>query len=172
VVNEGDVLPLHTLRILLDLSGLIRKRKGRFAVTRRGRDVLSEERAGELFALLFQTQFQQMNLAYLDRIEVEEEVQHGIAYSLYRLRDAAPEWRKPEDLVDSLFLPFVRESIPERRGFSLPALLLSTRLLDVLVRFGLMDVQESPGGSGRESDSRYRTTALYGRFLRFDIEPA
>ena len=58
VVNEGDVLPLHTLRILLDLSGLIRKRKGRFAVTRRGRDVLSEERAGELFALLFQTQFQ------------------------------------------------------------------------------------------------------------------
>jgi len=166
------VLPLHTLRILLDLSGLIRKRKGRFAVTRRGRDVLSEERAGELFALLFETQFQQMNLAYLDRIEVEEEVQNGIAYSLYRLRDAAPEWRKPEDLVDSLLLPFVRESIPERRGFSLPALVLSTRLLDVLVRFGLMDIQESPGASGRKSDHRYRTTALYGRFLRFDIEPA
>ncbi len=172
VVNEGDFFPLHTLRILLDLSGLIRKRKGRFAVTRRGREVLSEELAGELFALLFETQFQQMNLAYLDRIEVEEEVQPGIPSSLYRLRDAAPEWRKPEDLVDSLLLPFVRESIPERRGFSLSAHVLSTRLLNVLVRFGLMDIQETPGESGWQSNYQYRTTSLCGRFLRFDLDPA
>jgi len=170
VVNEGDVFPLHTLRILLDISGLIRKLKGRFVVTRRGREALPEERAGDLFARLFETQFLKMNLAYLDGAEVEGEVQRGIPYSLCRLRDTGRDWSTPEELVDSLFLPFVRESIPAHAGFSHAALVLRTRLLDVLVRFGLVETQELPGKSRWSQEYRYRVSPLFDRFLSFDIE--
>lgn len=171
MVNEADVFPLHTLRILLDLSGFIRKWKGRFVVTRRGREALSEERAGDLFARLFETQFLKMNLAYLDRAEVEGEFQYGIPYSLCQLHDAGRGWSSPEELIDPLLLPFVRESIPERVGFSLAALVLCTRLLDVLVRFGLAETREIPGESRWSREYRYRISPLYDRLLSFDLEP-
>jgi hypothetical protein len=100
VWNEGDFFSLHRLRVLADLAGLIRKLKGRFVVTKKGKKLLQDEGgAGELFAVLFETQFRKMNLAYLDRHPAGPEFQHTIGYSLFHLGEAARDWRTPEELV-------------------------------------------------------------------------
>ena len=169
VWNEGDFFSLHKLRILADLGGLIRKFKGRFVMTRKGTKLLEDERAGELFALLFETQFRKMNLAYLDHHPPGPELQHGIPYTLFHLKEAARDWRSPEELVEVLLLPHVLEALTSRPGHWMkPEVVLRHRVLDVLEGFGLLEMEERPGKVSWDSEWRYRTTPLYERFIAFD----
>lgn len=48
VVNEQDVWPLHLARIIAGLAGLIRKYKGSFVPTKRGRQLMREDQLPEL----------------------------------------------------------------------------------------------------------------------------
>ena len=167
VWNEGDFFSLHKLRVLADLAGLIRKFKGRFVITKKGKKLLDDERAGELFALLFETQFRKMNLAYLDRRPAGPELQHGMAYTLFHLREAARDWRTPEELVEPLLLPYVLEAMVPMPGSRRPDLILETRVLDVLEGFGLLEMEERPGRDPWLPERRYRTAPLYERFIAF-----
>lgn len=112
VLNEEDVFPLHTIRIVADLAGLIRKREGFYRVTSKGQTLCQEMNAGKLFALLFRTFFQKFNLAYLDRIPGCAAVQHTVGYSFYMLARHATDWQTPEDLAARLFLPSVLAALP------------------------------------------------------------
>jgi hypothetical protein len=166
VWNEGDFFSLHKLRVLADLAGLIRKFKGRFVVTKKGRKLLDDEGAGELFALLFETQFRKMNLAYLDRHPAGPELQRSIGYSLFHLGEAARDWRTPEELVKPLLLPYVLEALPQLPSRLMrPDLILRARVLDVLEGFGLLEMEERPGRDPWLPERRYRTAPLYGRFI-------
>ena len=69
---------------MLELAGLVRRRKGAFQATRKARELLEPGRAGELFTLLFRTHFRTFNLAYVDRAPEAPEFQRTIAFSLYR----------------------------------------------------------------------------------------
>jgi hypothetical protein len=169
VWNEGDFFPLHTLRILSDLGGLIRKFKGRFVMTRKGTMLLDDERAGELFALLFETQFKKMNLAYLDHHPAGPELQYGIPYTLFHLKEAAREWRTPEELVEAVLLPHVLEALTSGPGhWRKPEVVLENRVLDVLEGFGLLEMEELPGPVSWQPVRRYRSTPLYEEFVSFN----
>jgi len=167
VWNERDFFSLHRLRVLSDLAGLIRKLKGRFVATKKGKKLLEDEGAGELFALLFETQFRKMNLAYLDRHPAGPEFQQGIAYSLFHLTEAARDWRTPEELVKPLLLPYVLEAPPPLPGLRMPDSVLEIRLLDVLEGFGLLEMEERPGREPWITERRYRIAPLYERFMAF-----
>lgn len=170
VVNEHDASPLHTLRVLLDLAGLIKRRKGAFTITRRGEELLAEERAGALFAHLFRVQFREMNLAYLDRAPEAHGFQQTIAFSLYSFGRVGGEWSKPEGLAPRVILSAVRAEIPPDEYVDRAALILETRLLRPLERFGLAETREVPGRHPRVPDHEYRKTPLFDRFLRFRLE--
>lgn len=167
VWNEGDFFSLHRLRVLSDLAGLIRKLKGRFVATKKGKKLLDDEGAGELFALLFETQFKKMNLAYLDRHPAGPELQRSVAYSLFHLTEAARDWRTPEELVKPLLLPYVLEAPPPLPGLRRPDIVLEARLLDVLEGFGLLEMEEKPGREPWITERRYRIAPLYERFMAF-----
>jgi len=167
VWNERDFFSLHRLRVLSDLAGLIRKLKGRFVATKKGKKLLEDEGAGDLFALLFETQFRKMNLAYLDRHPAGPEFQQGIAYSLFHLTEAARDWRTPEELVKPLLLPYVLEAPPPLPGLRMPDSVLEIRLLDVLEGFGLLEMEERPGREPWITERRYRIAPLYERFMAF-----
>ena len=64
--NEQDVLWLWSLRQCLLFAGLLIRRKG-LRISRRGRELLENDQAGELYALLFHTMFRTLNLAVLSR---------------------------------------------------------------------------------------------------------
>lgn len=174
VVNEEDAFPLHVVRLLLDLAGLIKRRKGAFSVTRRGEKLLDETRAGELFARLFRVQFRKMNLGYLDRAPEVPGFQQTVAYSFYHFGRAGVAWSKPAALAPAVILPAVQEQIPRAEYVDYGGLILETRLLRPLERFGLVESREVPGRLPRFPGHEYRKTPLYDRFLlfRLDAPPA
>ncbi len=62
---DGDIWPLHVLRVVLTVGGVIRKYRGRFLVTKRGAKLAADERTGALQAHLVRTFFGTFNLSYL-----------------------------------------------------------------------------------------------------------
>ena len=84
VINETDVSALHTARVVCQSAGLIHKRKNKFLVPRKYHSLLSDEKAGELYALLFNSYFTKFNIGYVDRLPELKGVQHTIAYSIYK----------------------------------------------------------------------------------------
>jgi hypothetical protein len=170
VINEEDVSPVHRMRILLEVAGLIKRRKGAFSLTRAGERLLDESRAGELFATLFRVHFRRLNLALLDGVGPVPGFQHTIAYSLYRFGRVGAEWHTPAELKTELVLPAVRREVPQERGFDPLEILLENRLLRPLEGFGLAEVQELPREPGSWRDMhRYRKSPLFDRFLRFEL---
>jgi hypothetical protein len=171
VLNEQDVFSLHVLRVTLELAGLIKRRKASFSLTRRGAQLLADERAGELFALLFRTTFRRFNLAYLDAIAPVPEFQSTLPFSLFRLAQVAEQWKRPEELSGEVVLPFVRARLPATPSFDEAALMLELRLLEPLEGFGVLEKRAVPTRGRIRPIFAYRKTRLYDRFLRFHLPP-
>ena len=85
VINEIDVLPLHLIRIACEAIGLIHKRKNKFLVVKKYQSLAAEEKAGELYHLLFTGYFTKFNIGYFDRLFELDCIQQTIAYSIFRL---------------------------------------------------------------------------------------
>jgi hypothetical protein len=171
VLNELDVFPLHVLRLVLDLAGLIKRRSGKFSLTRRGGEMLADERSGELFVLLFRTTFRKLNLGYLDRNEPIPDFQHTLAYVLYRLSRVADAWERPEELIGRVVLPYLRARLPPEPYYDPLALVLELRLLRPLEGFGLIEKRVAGNAERAYPRHAYRKTPLYDRFLRFHLPP-
>src|SRR5450756_2570272 len=87
--NEEDVPDLKELRVVLGLAGLLKKRHGRFSLTRRGEQMLAAEQFGRLFALLLRTYFGRFNMFYGYRWREDPEMQARIVFSLWVIREMA-----------------------------------------------------------------------------------
>ncbi len=171
VVNEHDARAVHLLRVLLDVAGLIRRRKGSFRITREGRAALPPERAGELFALLFRAWFRTLNLAYLDMLPEATGFQETVAFTLFRFGQVAGDWRESGDLAREAVLPTILDEIPRALdtddGFDRLPAMLASRVLNPLVELGLAEVREEPGPTTRSPRRFYRKSDLFDRFLEF-----
>lgn len=176
VINEGDVRALHHLRVVLELAGLVRRRKGAFQATRKARELLEPGRAGELFTLLFRTHFRTFNLAYVDRAPEAPGFQRTIAFSMHRFARVGGEWARPEELVDRLVLPAVRDELPVRTlrfgqdavAWDDLAIIIETRLLRPLAGFGLAESREVRVDGSVLPHYAYRKSPLFDRFLQFE----
>jgi hypothetical protein len=169
VVNEQDIHLVHLPRVVLGLAGLLVRRKG-FHVTRRGRALLDEHRAGELFTELFRTFFRRLNLAYLDRGPPQPGLQQTIAFSIFQVGRHASNWAGAEPLAERGVLPGVHEPT----GLALPGNVswrFATRLLYPLSDFGLLEHRLVGDGPEWQRTSEFRKTPLFDRVLRFELDP-
>lgn len=171
VVNEEDVWPLHINRVVAQQAGLIRKTRGAFLLTKKGRDLCGESRAGELFALLFHSFFRKFNMAYLDRAPECPFIQETIGYSLHAFHQHASQWQAIEALVPRLYLQAVSRQIPvSSYGLEFDVFLARTRIIEPLENFGLIQCQYSKEKPVFHPEiTRVRKSPLYDQFLRFDI---
>lgn len=170
VRNEEDLEPLHRTRVLLDVAGLLQRRSGKFRATRRGDRLAAAERAGALLALLVRAHFTRLSLAWLDRADEAPAFQRCIGYTLYQFAQHGGEWRTPAELKERIVLPAVREEIREWRGVDTLALILETRFLRPLERFGLADTRRVPREDGPALERfAYRKTPLLDRVVSFRV---
>lgn len=167
-INEGDVWPLQEIRQLLLLFRLIRRYKGSFRITKKGEQLLEEDRAGELFAYLFRNFFQRLDLSSTDWLPPVPFFQQTIAYPLWKFSQMAVTWRHPEELVEELILPTIRGDLLSQAGRELPVV-LQVRMLEPLERFGLAEKREISSEDKYSRDWEFRPAPLYSRFLRFDL---
>lgn len=167
-ITEQDVWPLHIVRVICDVAGLLHRRSNRFHITRNGRALADPTRAGELYALLIRVWFRMFNLEYVSYIEWPG-LQQQIAFTLYHLPAAAAEWRAADDLLPEVVLPFVLERAPQGSPqWPLAPYALARAVLHPLAEFGLMEVcYPDPRGAGK---TLFRATPLASKLIRFSLD--
>ncbi len=166
-IREEDAPPLHRLRVVCQLAGLLRKRSQRFLPTKKARELASPDRAGELFALLFETWLRKFNLDYDGYLDWPE-LQRQAVFTLYKLPRAARDWRSPAELLLEVVLPFALDRGPVASDFDPAPSAFAGRLLHVLVDFGLLERRETEPPH-RSYEMRYRATELASTFIDFDL---
>ena len=166
VINETDVFPLHIVRVVCQAAGLIHKRKNKFLVPRKHYSLLADEKAGELFHMLFHSYFRKFNVGYLDRLAELDCIQHTIAYSIYRLGEIADSYRSVKELSSKILLPSV---LTEVRGeiskYVKVEWILRSRIFEPLKNFGLVEC-EYKQFKGYSLVDAVRKTELFDRFIR------
>jgi hypothetical protein len=167
VVNEQDFTPLHYLHVVMKEAGLLRKYKGSLKPSRLGGAMLNEEAVGKLMQLLFTATFDMFNTAYIDRIPIRSWPQEQAGLTLYLLSQAAADWTRPGVLMRRVAIPTL-EVI--NAPYDFPEFAFSGRILRYLVWFGLMEMRPPRILDKLAVKREYRKTALYDRFLAFDMK--
>ncbi len=169
-VIESDVSPLHTLRAVLGMAGLIHRRKGRFHATARARTLIAPDRHAELYTRLLDTWLRKLDLDSADMLPVWPELQNHISYSIRRFAGIGHEWWTAPQLLDRIVLPAARARAGSRDFLDLPAAMLAHRLLAHLETFGLAKRREVSGQSRGLTGTTWRATDLLRGLFEFAPE--
>lgn len=167
VVNEPDFLPLYFVRHITETAKMLRRYRGFLRTTPAGRQVMGERHERALQALLFHLTFWLVDLGYLGRDLLHGWPQRDVGVVLWSLSVAANDWQSPERLSRMCTIPInaVLES-----EWDNAALATEARILRPLQWFGLMEHRrEDVAGSQFDKRHFYRKTALFDRFLSFDV---
>lgn len=170
VTNETDFFPLFLLRHMVQAGRFIRRHKGHFRTTQAGRKMSREPNIRALPATLFHIMFWYLDLAYFGGGPYDGWPQRDAGIILWSLSVAAHDWQSPEQLTRLC-------SIPPSELFDRPwdsaASKMEWQFLRYLTWFGLLESRgeerEARQVLGRRS---YRKTALFDRFLSFDVRLA
>ena len=173
VLNEQDVWALHEVRLLAEYGKLIARRNKRFTITKLGRELLVEERAGELFRRLFLTYFRTMDLCYLVHVREQPEIQATLAITLWRLEQVAEYWRAAKGMAAQILPPRVVAHIvsEQQSEFDIPDFFVAAYVLEPLREFGLLERQRESGWRVSEKDT-VRVTPLFRRLISFAEIPS
>jgi hypothetical protein len=169
-INEDDVWGLHVLRVLLEVAGLLRRRKGRFKVTRAGRRLAEEQKAGALLAHLFRAYFRDFNLAYGDRDVAAPDLQAVVPLLLWRIGAEARSWVDPEVLAARVLPGSLRNDPEDPPMFSDGGVTrCERRVVEPLVGFGLLEERGLSSSNGRWWERRVevRVAPLFDHLLGF-----
>lgn len=167
VINEPDFLALYSIRNLLEASRLARKHKGHLVIAPAGRKALDGSTLPALQASLFETAFWRIDLGYFSRGFLGNWPQDHIGLVLWSLGLSASRWMEPAQLVRLSTIPF--EAVI-RQSYDVAQYALEGAVLRPLEAFGLFERREDPvPGQRFHTRSFYRKTALFDRFLTFDV---
>lgn len=169
-LSETDVWPLHISRLVAVLAGLIVRRKG-FRISARGKMLLRDDRAGELFAAIFDAYYGKLNLGYTDRLHEQPRLQRDIAFSFWIVLGMAGDWVSVRELSRRVWRPEMTTPSDVERPvwFDEAAWRVSAWLVRPLEGFGLLEVREAPGERPFAERVDVRKTPLFDKFLRFQV---
>jgi len=167
-IDERDIWPLHKVRLVAEYGKLVARRNKRFAVTKLGRELLADERAGELFRRLFLTYFRTLDLCYLVRAREQPEIQATLAITLWRLAQVAENWRAVKGMAAQILPPRVLTQIVSRQQseYDTPDFFVAAYVLRPLRDFGLLERQRENEWRLGEKD-KVRVTPLFRRLIGF-----
>jgi len=172
VINEQDVVPLHTIKTVMEIGGLVNIEGSKFTIPSRTEKFMADEREGELYADLFRVYFREYNIAYFTRGPELEIVQDTVPFTLYRLSQLDDGWYAEDGLTGKVANPAVLEAYPDTEldetGNPL-RFVYSQRVFAPLNRFGLLEKRKGEMGQYTRT-TEFRRTALFDRFLSFEFK--
>lgn len=172
VINEHDVWLLHSCRILLELSGLVHKHKGKLKGVKKNARYSLKSRSGELYRHLFITYFREMNISYLSNNYFEyPNLEESVPYILHRTQQLADTWIQTDDLAGHVLLPSVYDEVMENDYLNNKfGGLLYSLVLNPLELFGLIETRKTGKKSGWTFyPDECRKTPLFDKFITFQI---
>ena len=175
ISSEEDFDDLHTARIILELSGLLRKTKGRFFLTKKYQQMIKKSGLTGLYPLLLKTYCRKFNWGFRDGYEEIPFIQHSFLFTMYLLKLLGDDW-KPFFIYENYFLqafPMVineAESEPYRSAEDGVRACYSIRTLDRFLHFmGLTSIEKIPGDKPFKREYRIRKLPLLDEVVRFSI---
>jgi hypothetical protein len=109
--TEDDFPVLNTVRLITQLSGLIRKYKNRFYLTKNGKDAYENGLNGRIFLKIFKTYTTRFNWGYNDRYPELHIVQQAFLFTLYLLSRLGDTFR-PASVYEDMFAAAFPEEVP------------------------------------------------------------
>ena len=175
ISSEEDFDDLHTARIILELSGLLRKTKGRFFLTKKYQQIIKKSGLTGLYPLLLKTYCRNFNWGFRDGYEEIPFIQHSFLFTMYLLKLHGDDW-KLFFIYEDYFLqafPMVineAESEPYRSAEDGVRACYSIRTLDRFLHFmGLTSIEKIPGDKPFKREYRIRKLPLLDEVVRFSI---
>lgn len=104
--KESDSLSITNAKIVIELSGLVKKRNNKISLTRKGIKLIKPENRNELLKELFQTYGFKFNLGYHDLYEDEGQVQICLSYTLYQILMNGDKKRKTEFYTKKMLIAY------------------------------------------------------------------
>jgi hypothetical protein len=167
VVNEPDFLPLFFVRHVAQAGKLLHRYRGHLRVTAAGRRMLEEPDRRALQAVLFDIALWHLDLGYFGLGPHPGWPQRDAGIVLWSLSIAANAWQPRERLTRLCTIP--NNDLLEKPWDS-ASYAMEARILRPLHWFGLLEHREDDiAGSRFEKRQLYRKTALFDRFLSFDV---
>ncbi len=164
---EQLVGELHLLRSVAKMAGLIEAKVFWFELTPMGRMMLEPGSRGALQALLFRQAFWHTDLSQhvsgRPRKLPGWWPQGDIGAVLWSISAVAADWQNADTLTALCTVPDDR--MPTAVQWNRAATMLARHILDPLRWFGLVEYR----GPEVSFDVRWRKTALFDRFLSFDV---
>jgi hypothetical protein len=168
VINEPDFLPLHFVRLVAEAARLVRRDRGFLKPTVLGRDLSKEPQWRALLAILFHVAGWHCKLSYFGHGLHGAWPQRDIGVILWSLSVAARDWESRERLTRLCAVPI--NGVLDARWDS-GSMAMEARILRPLLWFGLLEHRhEAPSGDRYGGHHFFRKSALFGRFVQFDVE--
>jgi hypothetical protein len=166
--NEEDIWRMHLTNLIAKMTKLTRKEKGRLHLSRLGRSLLAEDKAGELYKKLFITYFQDYNISYMDPLPEIPGLQPVVRYCLYAVRQCAEDWAPIAELSTEVLPPGLRREALDSMREKHVQWAVEVRILNIFAIFGILEW--SPDRFTPEfSQAKMRVTPLFDRFITFDL---
>lgn len=167
VVNEPDFMPLFFVRHVAEFAKLLRRQKGFLKATPACRQLLEELMVRALQAILFHTALWHVDLGYFGRGLHGAWPQRDVGIVLWSLSITANDWQSRESLTRLCTVP-INDVL--HSGWDTASTAMEARILRPLRWFGLLDYRHDDiAGSLFAKQRFYRKTALFDRFLSFDV---
>lgn len=113
--TDTDFEQLHCTRLVAELAGLIRKYRGHFVLTRKGKELLSRQDTGGIYLERFKSYTTKFSWADRDLYPEADIVQYSFLYTLFMLAAFGAEQR-PQQFYEDKFLiafPMALDMFPE-----------------------------------------------------------
>ncbi len=104
VYKESDVMTINLTRILIEISGLVKKRNGKLSLTKASRKIIADD--WELLRLIFMTFATKFNWAYYDGYEEDHVGQMGFGFTLLLLSHYGQKTRPDSFYAEKYFKAF------------------------------------------------------------------
>lgn len=112
IMTEADFMELCTVRIVAGMAGFISRAKGKFRLTRKGRDVTEKGMDGKTFLELLKAYAREFNWGFNDGYPELNIVQNSFLYNLYLIKKYGDIYR-PCSFYEDLFVKAFPNAINE-----------------------------------------------------------
>lgn len=174
MTSEPNFFELNFVRLLAGQAGLLRKHRGRFLLTAKGREAVDDATGSRAFGELFRAAARKINWGYFDRYPTYGIIQLGFLYSLLMLSRHGDHFR-PETFYGKLFLrafPAVLDEAPLNHYCTPQEDVIRCHGLRTFSRFTLlfgMAEAKSEGRANRLSPLEVKKTPALEDFVRFAV---
>ena len=171
--GEDDLLAVARLKSLLNIAGFIKKRKGKFTLTKKGEDVLEKNELSVFFNELFLAYINKWNWAYGDRYSELPLIQRSAVFNFHLVNKKCQAWILDDEL-GQYYLDAFPDLANEVHGYSGPEKevinCFVTRFIErVCIPLGLIETREE-GSSWSDRKTFYRITTLFKKCFESHID--